>query len=161
MDKKILVAIIIAVISCTTFYVMLGLKLSKSDEIAEYEAKKDVTFVVTNSIALNDKYGKLYLILKDNKGNEFNYRAKPNEYLHFKDKITLQFSKRDFDENHKYVGFFAKISLIQFFLFIICAVCFSFIATIFDRSKNGCIYFSIGMFALISMLVSFFCWILP
>ena len=84
MNKKILVAIIIAIISCTTFYVMLGLKLNKSDEIAEYVTKRDMTFVVTNSIALNDKYGTLYLILKDNKGDEFNYKAKPNEYLHFK-----------------------------------------------------------------------------
>lgn len=62
MNKKILVAIIIAIISCTTFYVMLGLKLNKSDEIAEYVTKRDMTFVVTNSIALNDKYGTLYLI---------------------------------------------------------------------------------------------------
>lgn len=165
MDKKILVAIIIAIISCTTFYVMLGLKLNKSDEIAEYVAKKDVTFVVTNSIALNDKYGTLYLILKDNKGNEFNYRAKPNEYLHFKDrighKITLQFSERDYDTSHRYVSYYAKISLIQFLLFIINAVCFSFIATIFDKSKNGSLYFSIGILVLISMFISFFCWLLP
>lgn len=165
MDKKILIAIIIAILSCTTFYIMLGLKINKSDEIAEYVTKRNTTFTVTNSIALNDKYGTLYLILKDNKGNEFNYRAKPNEYLHFKDrigdKITLQFSKRDYDDNHQYMGFFAKISLIQFLLFIICAVCFSFIATIFDRCKNGLLYFSIGIVTLISMMVSFFCWILP
>lgn len=165
MNKKILVAIIIAIISCTTFYVMLGLKLNKSDEIAEYVTKRDMTFVVTNSIALNDKYGTLYLILKDNKGDEFNYKAKPNEYLHFKDrigdKITLKFSKRDFDGNHKYISFFAKISLIQFLLFIIYVVCFSFIATIFEGNKNGWLYFSIGILTLISMFISFFCWILP
>ena len=74
---------------------------------------------------------------------------------------TLKFSERDFDSNHKYISFFAKISLIQFLLFIIYVVCFSFIATIFEGNKNGWLYFSIGILTLISMFISFFCWILP
>lgn len=138
LKKQLIYPLITFTIFLVLYSLIIVFKTKKYTEIEDYYQKKEQTFKLKEIIDFRERYGTspFYLVIEDKSNDYHKYPISIEDYIKYKDKIgdtiTLNISKRDFDESNQYGDIILTTNVIQLLLIAVNCFILSYIIGVVD-----------------------------